>query len=261
VAIVVLLAACGSGGSSRASAVRVVTDAVHNSETARMRGTIRVDGTNPRNIEIEGYASPVGTELHATVHDSAGTHSVETRAIGGVAYSTDASTLFPGEALPPGKRWARGDRSSVSRRLSSPDARGVLALLAQHASVQRDGTENLDGVPTTRYRAVEEPSKAAKSEVPGLRPSVLEIWVDAQGRMRRMRQTGGDPGFSVIATMDYFPLNRPVPKITAPPSDEVATERELITDVPTPPSDAPPPGGPFSSTPPPTTAPTQVPAP
>lgn len=172
-------------------------------DKGRARGTLTVQGLE------------TGKEAEMTVVSD-----------GTTAYMT--SDLL--ESLPEGKTWMELNFSSAAKGLgsSAPVTGGPqegLKVLERVQGAEEIGKQNIDGVPTTRYRGTLPTSK----EVFGVKLHVSElhvdVWIDAKDRVRRMQMTvSGALGKSATSTtemnIDFVDFGR-VPKIEFPHPDEV----------------------------------------
>jgi hypothetical protein len=163
--------------------------------------------------------------------------------------------------LPDGKTWMKLDIAKAAKAagidtsqlgsLNQTDPTQFLDYLrGSTGKVTTVGRESLHGVPTTRYRATLQLSKildhlhgsqrtAAKATLEKLGSAgaiPVEVWVDGQGRLRRMEMTiassgpassltttspsNGSVGVAGTVTFDITSYG-PVPPITPPPSSEV----------------------------------------
>jgi hypothetical protein len=160
--------------------------------------------------------------------------------------------------LPEGKTWmeldvtkaaqAAGINLSQFSSLDETDPTQFLDYLrASAGGVTAVGHESLYGVPTTHYRAMlqlssilerlpsseQTAAKAALEKLGDAGAIPVDVWVDAQGRVRRMELSMGAaiPGaasdeagtatdISSAITVD-FPSYGPIPPIVPPPSNEV----------------------------------------
>lgn len=149
--------------------------------------------------------------------------------------------------LPEGKTWMKLDLSKAAQaagidlsQLNQTDPTQFLDYLrASSGAVTTVGTESLDGVTTTHYRAVLQLSRilehlpaseqsAAKAMLEKLGESggiPADVWVDAQDRVRRIELSldvgaPSTPDASGTITMDFTSYG-PVPPIVPPPASEV----------------------------------------
>ena len=88
------------------------------------------------------------------------------------------------------------------------------------------GKEDVDGVPTTRYRGTLPVSDEVFGVKAHLSSPQVDVWIDAQDRVRRMHfvitgALGGEKGTTTTEmTMDYVEFGR-VPRISLPDPSEV----------------------------------------
>ena len=171
--------------------------------------------------------------------DSGG--SVEMQVVGDGTVMYIRSSLFG--SLPGGREWMALDLS-FGEELGTPipangDAMGELELLeAVTGDVQKLGTEDVHGVPTTRYRGTvgvsenaERLREAGAEDLASVieekgKPLQVEAWIDADGRVRRMRLVNSQPGegneepTTIDMRMDFFEFGN-VPEIEVPEPSEV----------------------------------------
>jgi hypothetical protein len=163
----------------------------------------------------------------------------------------------PAGTLPAGKRWLQLDLQSVADAASldlgplvqaaqADPSQSLLWLRALGPEVTRLGEEEVRGVPTTRYRAEivlgllegqAPPGKEAEWRAYvqtlrgrlGLEAIPVEIWVDADGLIRRLRHelTFAAEGTSTAATTELYDFGVQV-KAEAPSPDQVAAVGDLI---------------------------------
>jgi hypothetical protein len=159
--------------------------------------------------------------------------------------------------LPPGKTWVKLDLSKAGQAagidlsqfssLNQTDPTQFLAYLrASSGDVHAVGGETVDGVATTRYHATlqlsrildrlpasqQAAAKAALEKIGNGGSIPADVWVDAQGRVRRMKlsigasvpagTTGAPEGVHIGATVTIdFTSYGPVPPIVPPPAGAV----------------------------------------
>jgi hypothetical protein len=90
--------------------------------------------------------------------------------------------------------WIADCGIGLSGRFDDPSA--LLAQISRSGVVERLGDETVDGVPTTKYRV----STSGSIDDPyGLDEGPIELWVDEDGIVRRLRQRDPEkPKFSTI---------------------------------------------------------------
>lgn len=164
--------------------------------------------------------------------------------------------------LPGGKAWLKLDLQKAGSELgvnfqqlaqiNQGDPSQMLQYLrASSGGVRKLGTESVRGVQTTRYEAVIDLEKVPKVAPQGERPQVrravdrliqltgvrkypMEVWVDADDLVRRMRlalrfPTLGDSSLSLTA--DLYGFGTPV-EAKPPPADQVLDIANLTSDTP-----------------------------
>ncbi|MEV4423138.1 hypothetical protein AB0L40_24640 [Patulibacter sp. NPDC049589] len=191
----------------------------------------------------------------------AGAGKQEVRFKGFVSYMR--SSLFSSQ-LPQGKSWIRIDLGKASKSLgidlgslgaggagSSDPTQALQYLKAATGDIETVGKEDVRGEPTTHYRATIDYARypslakpadraAAKAGVEqliklsGSRTSPMEVWVDGDGRVRRIRQTVGTqltPGKKATITQDYelYDFGHQV-DVQLPPDSEVQDLTDLAGD-------------------------------
>jgi hypothetical protein len=162
---------------------------------------------------------------------------------------------FLASRLPEGKTWIKIDLSAAAAaggmNLSGLSSLGesnptqfIEYLRASSGGVVKLGGETLDGVPTTHYhgalqlsavleRLPSSDQAAAKAALEKLGTNgtiPVDVWVDAQGRLRRIELSlstapsgasgAGTPPVGGTVTIDYTSYG-PVPPVVPPPAGEV----------------------------------------
>ncbi len=161
---------------------------------------------------------------------------------------------FPALAnrLPNGKTWLSVDEQKAAQSLGvnlsqlsgagTSDPNQYLNYLRAVSARVKVGSETVRGVPTTHYRATVDLSRVAAQLPPdqragaqasianleratGTRTVPMEVWIDADHRIRRLRllQNARSPGggtVAVSATIDYLSYG-PTPPVIAPPASQV----------------------------------------
>lgn len=187
--------------------------------------------------------------------------TLEARIIGTDLY-LDLSSLggSASRGLPQGKKWLHFDLKQTLGQaagggLGSTDPTSSLeALRGVSNDVQDLGTEDVRGTPTRHYKADLDPRKAVKKLPANARQKLgkvieqtfgnsslpFEIWIDRQGRARRisfeldlskLSSTSGATGNGSF-TLELFDFGRNV-DVKAPPSDETADLGDILNQLPT----------------------------
>lgn len=153
--------------------------------------------------------------------------------------------------LPEGKQWVKANVGEHDRAedgvfgslFSGADPTSALDRLRQEgATVEQVGREEVRGVPTTRYRFHLDEAPAASDGHHGL---AGEVWVDDEGRLRRVTTaapaaTGDEPAGAaqpggeaqapflgdVTTTTDFFDFGAAV-DVAPPPAEQVADVSQL----------------------------------
>lgn len=158
--------------------------------------------------------------------------------------------------LPAGKRWVRmdleklGEQAGVDMQqlmsLGANDPRRMLDYIRTAADLEEAGAETVRGVATTRYRGTIDVAKALEALPAEQRPLAeaamgmlreagldsvpVEVWVDGDGYVRRIRQTysmelGGRQS-AARTELELFGFGTPV-DVTVPPAEETVDVSSL----------------------------------
>ena len=164
---------------------------------------------------------------------------VETRAVEGTTWFRSP---FFNSVLGVQTDWVRvdtgaapdaGDGLAQLTSLAGNDPGDQLRLLArvEPDSVEEVGDEDLRGDATTRYRASVVPQAALADQL-GPGPLDVDVWVDGDGRVRRLGYTADLPpaagGGTAAVELEYFAFGTDVD--VEPPPDADVTPAEDITD-------------------------------
>lgn len=246
-----LLAGCGAAGTSTgtayktsvsadslspAAAVRAATSATEKAGSASFRLTLTADdGSTPTTVEVRGKADLDGSsaDLSATIPGDGGPTTVRQRVVDGVVYlKVEGSDLLPATwvkldpaQLPEG---AGQELGGVLGGADSGTVTAPLDALREVADVEELGTQEIDGIATTHYRATLDPAKLAAAFGPltslgagaslGTGTMPVNLWVDGEGRVVRVTQTldlkAADAG-TITWTLDLREFGEPL-ELTAP---------------------------------------------
>jgi len=264
VAIGVLGAACGGGGTP--AVVTLVRDAPKKTiDAGTSRLAITIDRPPTQGAAGTPTASPPITITGEADYQAHRGHmlidlsefGLQGPPIDAVFDNATVYEKFPpalAAALPPGKSWVKVDLATAGKSVGV-DLQGLSQSQAGDPSQTLDylrgasnkvttvGSEDVRGTPTTHYRAVIDLNKAAdasptardaiKSTIKLLGTSTqpIDVWVDAQGRARRLKytvdlskskvapSTPNLPG-SVTFTLELYDFGAPV-QADVPPADQV----------------------------------------
>jgi hypothetical protein len=148
-----------------------------------------------------------------------------------------------------GKKWlmipspsSQTDSGPLAGLLDPMASTGNMAtLLSQLApivqSIQQAGTAVIDGIETTRYDVTLNAQRIASilggGSQAGLGPAgPLQLWIDSQGRVRRLQLSFTASGIGKITeTSDYTNFGVPL-HITIPPASQVETMQQFAQNAP-----------------------------
>jgi hypothetical protein len=212
--------------SEESESITITGQMEFNTETDRSRGTVRAPRT--------GSSGPMDMEI---VTD------------GAVMYMRSSNF----GSLPGGREWMGLDFSSFGLEMDAPvpaggDVMGELKLLEEATGkVQKLGKEVVRGTPTTRYHSTVGVSEQAEElreegadelasyvEEKGA-PLRIEVWIDADGLVRRMRIVKSQPAAkgegpsTTDMRMDFFDFTH-TPEIDVPDESEVFDATSVVED-------------------------------
>jgi hypothetical protein len=240
-----LLVGCGAGTGtayktsvsadslSPAAAVRAATTATEQTGSASVRLTLTMDsGGTTETVDVRGVAALDGSaaDLTATLPGESGPTTVQQRVVDGVVYlRVEGSDVLPATwiKLDPAALGGGEDLGDMLGGAGTGTVTAPLDALREVADVQEVGSEEIDGIPTTHYRATLDPAKVAAALAPlesvggrkaraGTMP--VDLWVDADGHVVRVTQTidlGAADAGSVTWTLDLREFGEPL-DVTAP---------------------------------------------
>jgi hypothetical protein len=156
--------------------------------------------------------------------------------------------------LPGSKPWVKVDLAAAAKSLGvdlgsfkAADPKQGLQQLLASSDAKKVGTDTIDGVETTHYRAVVDIANAAKlppaqrqalrqylKEMSGRAP--VDVWIDADGHVRR-ESTNFDYGTGLqhaqtSVTMNFSDFGAPV-DVTVPAAGDVTDITSLVAKSPT----------------------------
>ena len=221
VPLALLLGACG--GKSTASADPVAKAAAKTTEDSSAH--VKFTATSVANglrVAITGsgdYASsPRRAQVNVAFRSPLSNGTIRELMQGSTIYMV--SPLFK-SSIPAGKAWVKIDLTKSGRAsgfdftsFSAATPRQALELLRQARKPTKVGTEKIDGVETTHYRATIDAAKVPKEKLLGgaeVTYEPVDVWVDGSGRVRRMRlaYSAGAAGSSDM-TMTLSQFGRPL---------------------------------------------------
>lgn len=247
--LLVVLVACGGGGNG--DSAEIVRQAPEKTAAA---GSARVGISITFSSGSGGQGVVSGDGLVDLVNNR-GAVTLDLGGLGGTLISGPVDTVLAREGLfvklPPSllsgsKPWVKIDLSTVAGaagvnlgsvgQLQSVDPSQVLQFLKGAAdSMKKVGDEQVRDTETTHYRgnldlnkaaadAPPEAQEAIRQAISGLGTSSIpaNVWIDDQGRMRRLRlQTAGESG-GPAGTLEFELYEFGVPAdVQVPPADQV----------------------------------------
>ncbi len=245
------LAAAACGGSSKpkaptassgAAAIDVVRSAAKKSALAGSEHLIlTVGGTaSGQQLSVTGTGDFDNKGHIGSLHLAVAAAGIST-SIDAVLSQTDMylkSPLFAA-LLPAGKTWMKLDLKQAGatsglnlNAILSQDPTQSLAALQSLKSATSLGTETVDGVSTTHYRARIDLSKLpAAAGASSSTPSTYDAWVGGDGYVYRVRShivTGsGSTKSAVTLTVDLSGYGKPVTIAVPPAAQTAATKGSL----------------------------------
>lgn len=252
-AFVASLAGITGAGSGDDPLERIAksADELAKSGSAQFRGTTTAETGGPTaKVTFDGrfhFSQRAGEYLvDAAAIGLLGSDKVRALLVDGTMYfGLDALEGGESPALV-GKKWLRLDPALLGAdgQIGQTDPNGSIdALRGVTGEVENLGTERVRGVRTTRYRVRINPARAVNNAPEDLRELVraavrpfgskvipAHVWIDGDGRLRKLRLRVGDgsllsPRGSVA--FEYFDLGAPV-SVEAPPEGEVVDFAEIL---------------------------------
>jgi hypothetical protein len=216
-AVAGLWVSASSCGHASASPQRIVTRAPAATTAAHTAHlTVAVSGGSAGPVTLSGAIDFAATEVDVS-SVRAGAPKSETIVIGDAIYS-----MLPGVGSANGKPWLKVSRSALAGggaglaglSQTSVDPTGLLAALQTSSLVATVGADTVRGVSVMHYAATMASA-----------PSQVDVWIDAQGRIRRLAVASGTG--SSTTTTEFYDFGTAV-HIVAPPPDQVADLQTLL---------------------------------
>lgn len=262
-AVLVLLAACGSGKSPTERVIGAPAATVAEG-TARITQRLVLSppaGTDATEVVITGKGAIDFARQRGTM-----TTTVDGQSVEGVFAGTAVYQRLPDlAAAGRGREWFKLDLDSVGADLgveglgnliqsqSTDPTASLQHLRGATGPVEKIGKERIRGTDTTWYGSTVDLRKAADAapdatastirqfiEVFGIRQVPVEVWVDSEGRARRVLQkldyskASGKGKFppgtlpdAVEVSMEFYDFGIPV-TVRIPPADQVADLAETL---------------------------------
>jgi hypothetical protein len=209
--------------------------------SAKVAMTVEVSGTKPTTITADGAFDFGRQRATLTFHFPQ---------LGEVQAVFDKSVVYEklGRLLGPGSRpWIKIDLSKlmgISAQNSTSNSTSSLAYLFGASGFTRVGSDSVRGVATTHYQGTLDLVKAAqkiskispqfgaayqdllKSTLASTKSAKTDLWLDGQGRVRRMSYTmqikvaTTSTTSTIKSTVEYYSFGTPV-SVQLPPADQV----------------------------------------
>jgi len=220
VPIALVLAACGGDAASLDPVAKAATKTTSGG-SAHIRFTAS-STTNGVKVDIRGSGDFASAPERAQVNlqfSSPQSNGTIRELLKGTSIYMVSPLLR--SSIPGGKAWVKIDLAKAGRlsgfdfnSFSAVTPRQTLELLQKTGKVTKVGSESVDGVSTTHYRATIDPAKVKKDARLGGRNVTYEpvdVWVDGSGRVRRLRlaYSAGTAGSSDM-TMSFSQYGRPL---------------------------------------------------
>ncbi|MER7899890.1 DUF1396 domain-containing protein [Streptomyces sp. NPDC096046] len=250
---------CGAGESPEMTPAAAVAKAAKNTEDITSL-QYRMKGSVPESGRVEGEASmrlkpTIAMSMKMKAPDQ-GAESVEIRLVDKAMYLGGGAEMAKEMD---GKRWLKFDLSgsdaakdldrmgSTSQAEQNPAAQSTFLTGAK--DVKKVGSEEVDGVETTRYsgtvtlddlRASLKDDKAETREQReksieqyeklGVDTFTMDMWVDGEDHTKQFRMKGQADKGPLDMTITFLDYNKPV-TVTAPPAKDVADLGEMFKEL------------------------------
>jgi hypothetical protein len=225
------LTQAGGGGGGSLNAIAKAAEVTQREPGGRAIATVKVTSS--------ATPEPITENDVLTFDDRGRSQGNETVKVAGkevtmLAVAEGTKSWVSSDSLAPlleGKKWMELDFSSVRTESGAAPSTNVgpeegLKTLEGVQDAKKIGEEDIRGVPTTHYRGTVPATAEAFGVKTNFSAPKVDVWIDAQGRVRRLRATvSGSLGKSedtttTEMTIDYVEFGH-VPKIELPNPDEV----------------------------------------
>lgn len=250
--VAIPLSGCGSDDLDPSAAVAHAADKTAAVQGMRMTMTGEVAG---QRFSGEGFVDPVKKQGHVTT-EIPGAGRMEVVTDGLTMYMKLPEAMSQGN-LPDGKTWVKIDMQKALKsggvdlapfmNGGSSDPSAQLQQLKAMGDIEQAGTEDVGGVQTTHYKGVVDLRKAADrlpadqrdaarrsadklAQLAGGTSTIpTQLWIDDQGRIRRLKQTIPTAAGDVTTTVEYSDFGR-TEAIDIPAGDETLDITDQTAD-------------------------------
>lgn len=245
----------GAGGSSDSSAAAAVARAVRATEgvsSVHYRTSGRIPEQGQVETEASVAAKPARARMVTSSRDDGNSTEAELRLVDGVLYQKATDNGVAQQAH--GRHWAdfgseakftaagglRMDVGGLRDQVGHNPARDA-AFLAAADDVRRTGTETVAGTRTTHYTgtatldglrdSVTGKAKAdlAQYEKLGVDELTLDVWVDGDDHVRRLRTQGFGRHGELDLTVTLLDFGKPL-TVRAPAADDTVDVPEAVEE-------------------------------
>jgi hypothetical protein len=257
-ALALLVAGCGGnggggggGGGNAAASDPIARAAVKTSQAGSLQADFTIGGSslNGSGTGVFDNDKRGSGRVAMAVRNQGQSVSVDTIIVGPVLYIR--SPVFSQVGLPPGKKWVKLDLAQLAQQRgidlgslvnSNPNPSGALAYLrGSNGNVEKLGTEKVQGVDTTHYKATIQLARAAKRvsgrardsinrviTVSGVKQIPVEAWIDDDGYIRKVTYTEhSGKKQSADITMELHDFG-PHVAIASPPKASVIDFQQIL---------------------------------
>jgi hypothetical protein len=233
--------ACGAGSSSHATGTRLTASGIARTTTAA--GTARLElreplaanpsAGRPARVDVGTGEVDLAHARGVLQGNTLGGGTYEIRWIGRHFYLHSTVTPSPG-ATPTSGKWIESGPGTEDTVSVDPltgflfTADPLASLRSSPATAVMEGHETVRGVATTHLRVTLDLAALATRlrslgytvDDPGRATEPADLWVDAQGRLRRMTSPGRSDGATGTITLELFDYGVQV-DVQPPPADQI----------------------------------------
>lgn len=232
------LAACG-GVSLNAVAKAADNATSKNSEHITLQATVSAAGQTVRMSGGGDFQThPQLGAMHLSL-DAAGKQIEMDEVMQGTTIYMKSALFTP--TLPSGKTWVSIDLEQAGKKLgidfnkfAQQNPTDLLGALKKAGSVQKVGTDVVDGVDTTHYKVTVDLAKAPNGaqlmKLANVKTLPVDVWIDGQNLLRRMTETynvtTGGQTVSTTMQMDLSSYGEQV-NVQVPSADQTVDVTKL----------------------------------